>query len=587
MRRKIRIGLLFAHLIVLGLAHAAPAETDYLALSASDEKPGDVWGFAELKGVPFDTEVVSSAVDDGVLVEGVYFTSEIANGAPVRVFGFLARPEHPDGRVPGILALHGGGGTADRAGAVRSARDLSMCVLSIDWSGQPERGEHVSTAGGLPPELFGDPRHVTDDLSDFSARHTMRALVRSISFLESLAYMDPARLGVWGGSWGGFLSLLAAGLDPRVSFAVSGFGAGGFRGTHEFCARPVLRMGEAQQEFWFNTVDPINYLDQIRGPVALMTATNELHFWLNTAMATQAKLPPGSRIMIVPNAVHTAGAGVVWPHVDWARMCFGNAPDWPEIVDFSFDGVEARWQVRGGVPVKTSRLYYSPGADHWPSRIWLPVEAKLAEGTYRASLPPWAAGGEADAYPLVTDEAARSVSVSPVHADGATLQEVSRRRPDLGLVDDFSRGVEGWRLLFGNAGKASLEWSKGDRPAMVIREKRGEDSEIEVETNLIYLAAAALNGDARLCFGIDTEGRALRLRAQLMEDPGEETERTFTARVDLNADAGWREVEIPLADFEGQGETLVWSSVRKLSLAWPTPPNGAVALTGVRVEAAK
>ena len=544
----------------------------------------DIWGLDGRERIPFNTEVLSSSTDDGTRVEEVYFTSEIAGGEPVRVYGFIARPEPVEGRIPAILELHGGGGTANKASATGFARDLGMCVLNIDWSGRPERGTHVSTAAGLPTDLFGDPRGVTEDLSDFSARHTIRALVRCIDFLEAQPYVDPDRIGVMGGSWGGFLTLLTAGLDPRVKCAVSGFGAGGFRGTHEFCARPILALSEAQREFWFDTVDPIHYLDRIGGPVALLTATNELHFWLNTAKATYGKLPAGSRIMIAPNAVHVCRAGVIWPNAEWARLHFGDAPDWPEIKDFTFDGAQATWSVDGGVPIEKSTLYFSPGREHWPSRVWLPAATTIDGNTHKAVLPVWASGAEADAYPLVIDERHRSVSVPPVHADGLALAGMSAARPKPGRVDGFTEGVGAWRLLFDNARKGTLEWRKPgqDRPgAMVVRETRSEVSEIEVETNLIYLAVAQLSSEAVLRFMVDTAGFATPLGIQIVEDPGEEHERGFGTRTALIAKRGWQEVKVPLTEFTGAPD---WTKVRKLSLKLNFPPGGSVAFANIRVE---
>ena len=137
----------------------------------------DHWGLEEVRGLPLDVEVLSTETADGVRVDEVYFTSESVEGKPVRVYGFLAKPVGGDGKLPGLVNLHGGGGTANKAQAVGSARGMHACVLNIDWSGNKDRGERVTIADALPvPALFGDPRYVAEDLRDFSARHVGGAI---------------------------------------------------------------------------------------------------------------------------------------------------------------------------------------------------------------------------------------------------------------------------------------------------------------------------------------------------------------------------------------------------------------------------
>jgi len=553
----------------------------------NDMNASDIWGLDEIRQLPLDLEVLSSSVEEGIKVDEVTFTSEIVDGKPVRVYGFLARPVKEQGRLPGVLALHGGGGTASRSHAVASAESLDACILNIDWSGDEKRAERVTDAAALPDKLFGDPRHVNDEITDFSARHTVRALVRCIDFLSTRDEVDPERIAVVGGSWGGFLSLLVSGLDPRVKCAASGFGAGGFRGTYELCARTLFLLNEEQREFWYSKVDPINYLERINGPVSLLTATNELHFWLNTAMATFERLPPGSRIVISPNTVHTAGSGVLWPHNEWVKHCLQGAPDWPAVEGFVCDGGTATWTVRCPVPVTRSTLYFSPGRDHWPGRIWLPVQTKKSGDVYTAVLPEWLKGVEGDMYPLVTDEMRRSVSALPVHVEGASTIVASGRRPDPGLIDDFSGGVALWRLLFGNNAKALLQWRAavhGEEPAMLVTERRGQDTEIEVETNVISLAVACMTEDAVLSMLVDVQGHEIELAVELFEDPGEREENVFAAECKLAAVVGWQRVRIPLGDFRGPDNEPAWDSIRKLNLKWDMPANSTFAFAEVRME---
>lgn len=547
-----------------------------------------VWALERLRNVPLDTEVLSTVVEDGVRVEEVYFTSERVGGKPVRVYGFLARPSTTRGPIPGVIELHGGGGTASKSGAAGSSRLLGACVLSLDWSGDPKRAERVSIADALgDPRLFGDPRYVLGDLSDFSARHLVAAIMRGVDLLLAQPEVDRDKIGVVGGSWGGFLAILAAGLDPRVKCVASGFGAGGFRDTYSLCARPLYGLTEAQREFWLDHVDPINHASRINGPVALLTASNELHFWLNSAVATFRELPEGSRLIISPNTVHATGSGVIWPNHEWLRMCFLDGPAWPKIEDFHCDGRRATWRVEPPKPVASSRLYFAPGVANWPGRVWLPVPAQVAGDQHVAELPDWLAEAEGDAYPLVIDSRRRSVSEVPIHVSGRSIPDVSERRADPGLIDDFSSGIDLWRIALAARGNATLEWRKpapGERPAMAIHEDRGQDARAAVETNLVALAVARLHAEGVLGLLVDPAGRALDLEVELAEYPGQREERRFALSVPVGAEPGWQAVRVPLAQFRDGDTRPDWQNVSRLAFSWSMAADSTVFLSDVRID---
>jgi dienelactone hydrolase len=555
-----------------------------LLLVAAPLAAADPWGLVANRAAPLDIQVLADETDGGVRVREIYYTGEVFQGKPVRVYGFLACPIATERKLPGVLQLHGGGGTASKDGAERFARSAPACALSIDWSADPARGTRVTDVSPLGDRKLFSPTFVADDLSDFGGRHLARALSRGLDVLEAQPEVDPGKLAVFGGSWGGFLSLFIAGLDERARCVSSGYGAGAFAGTWSYTSRHIFTQGERQADLWLKTVDPVLRANRIRGPVALLTATNEVHFWLNTAAATSAKLPPGSRLVTSPNTVHVTTVG--WPSLDWLQYCFGGAPAWPEIRDFRFDGKTASWKVTSPEAVERSELYFAPGRENWPGRCWLRVDAQAKAGEYRAVLPPELAGVDGDAYPLVVDASKRSAALPHRHTPGLSLREFSARRPDPGLVDDFARGIGLWRPQLGSAPSVRLERLalRDGVAALQVTEAQGKKSGVVIETNAVSLATARLGAGAVLTFALDTAGAAASITVQLCERAGHRDERILSAQAACPATAGLQKIRIPLDRFQAAGGPPAWGDVSKLTFRLPLPAGGVWKLAAVRIE---
>src|SRR5215472_18001055 len=53
-----------------------------------------------------------TVAERGRVVTSLYYEGEPYRGKPTRVFAYLARPEKAQGRLPAMVLVHGGGGTA-------------------------------------------------------------------------------------------------------------------------------------------------------------------------------------------------------------------------------------------------------------------------------------------------------------------------------------------------------------------------------------------------------------------------------------------------------------------------------------------
>ncbi len=169
---------------------------------------------------------------DGVVQETSLGEDDLATYTALRVpiapglhcEGVYLRPKHREGRLPLIIAAHGRGGQPERGpdGKVpmlnHSNRDLGRGAL--------ERGYAV----WMPMFTF----YARDSPDDLRERLSVRAqeagttlpaieilkVTRSLEALCHRAEIDPSRVAMVGLSYGGFYTLYATALEPRIRAAV-------------------------------------------------------------------------------------------------------------------------------------------------------------------------------------------------------------------------------------------------------------------------------------------------------------------------------------------------------------------------------
>ncbi|MDR0697923.1 MAG: acetylxylan esterase [Tannerella sp.] len=130
-----------------------------------------------------------------------------------RMYGILVTPKAP-GKYPAVLRVpgagirpYGGSGLGD-----------NIIVLEIGIHGLPVT---------LPQEVYnnlgtgalnGYPQFNMNNRDKHYYKRVFSGCVRAVDFIYSLPEFDGNTIGVTGGSQGGALSIITAGLDPRIKF---------------------------------------------------------------------------------------------------------------------------------------------------------------------------------------------------------------------------------------------------------------------------------------------------------------------------------------------------------------------------------
>lgn len=214
------------------------------------------------------TQITSSflggiSVEDLVEPELVRIAGE---GGPIAAW--LYRPTNATGRMPAVLYIHGGPEAQERpiySGLLQYLLARGVAVLAPNIRGSTGYGRDWQVA--IQRDWMGV------DLRDLRA---------CAAFMSSLDWVDPERLGVFGGSYGGFATLMCATRLPEYWAAAVDIVGPSNLVTFTKAVPPTWRrimkawVGDPETEAeMLMQRSPISYVDEIRCPLLVIQGAND------------------------------------------------------------------------------------------------------------------------------------------------------------------------------------------------------------------------------------------------------------------------------------------------------------------------
>jgi hypothetical protein len=330
-------------------------------------------------------------------VRSVFYENVPWHGKPTRVFAWIGMPYmQPGESCPGMVLLHGGGGTAfdewvriwNRRGYAAIAMDQCGCIPERPL---PQDGVvHQRHELGGPPGWDAGFDQVDEPVEDQWGYHAVAAALRARQLLASQPGVDPHRIGVTGISWGGYLSCLVSGADPGFCCGITVYGCG-FLGENSiwkdtvFPFKPIETMAR-----WLELWDPAQFLPEAHMPFCWVSGTNDFANPLDS-LKKSYRLPPGeSTLCIRVEMPHS--------HVDgWApdeigvfadSIMKGGAP-LPKFVRQDVEAGFIQATFESARPVMMVEINYTRALGQWQDRKYnrLPAEFDPQTGCARAEIP--------------------------------------------------------------------------------------------------------------------------------------------------------------------------------------------------------
>ncbi len=257
----------------------------------------ELWKDFDPRKEPLDTEVLQEWEEEGVVMKVLRYRIGIFKGEKAMMAAIYGYPKEAT-NLPGLVQIHGGGQYADYRAVLTNAK-RGYATISISWAGRinapyykitpdivqvfwdnktddpnykittdwgavdgyhapcrnPENNFNGVSSAPWTLDSIASPRNNPWFLSAVGAR-------RALTFLEKQPQVDPDKLGVYGHSMGGKLTVLAA-SDARVKAAAPSCGG--------------ISDNENENSLYQKTIADNAYLKEITCPTIFLSPSNDFH----------------------------------------------------------------------------------------------------------------------------------------------------------------------------------------------------------------------------------------------------------------------------------------------------------------------
>jgi dipeptidyl aminopeptidase/acylaminoacyl peptidase len=217
------------------------------------------------------TQSLSKDIDADDLVEGRVVRFKSFDGTLIPSIYFAPKGLAPGVKAPAVVFVHGGPGGQTRRGYNALFQYLAnhgYAVLGINNRGSSGYGKSFFTAD--------DRKHGREPLWD---------CVEAKTYLASLGNVDPERIGIMGGSYGGYMTLAALAFRPEAfKVGIDIFGVSNWVRTLE----SIPPYWESERKALYEEIgdpvkdkqllmatSPLFHADQIRSPLMVIQGKND------------------------------------------------------------------------------------------------------------------------------------------------------------------------------------------------------------------------------------------------------------------------------------------------------------------------
>jgi dipeptidyl aminopeptidase/acylaminoacyl peptidase len=237
----------------------------------ADNSPSNlyIWPLGSAKAQRL-TQALDSSINEQHLVQSEVVRFSSFDNLTIPALLYKPKQAHANSQVPALILIHGGPGGQSRTGYSPMIQHLvnhGYAVLSVNNRG--------SSGYGKTFFHLDDRRHGEDDLQD---------IVYGKKYLQQLDWVAGERIGVIGGSYGGYLTMAAMAFTDEFKVGINIFGVTNWVRTLEsippwweaFRESLYAELGDpAVDGERLRRISPVFHGDKVKKPVLVVQGAND------------------------------------------------------------------------------------------------------------------------------------------------------------------------------------------------------------------------------------------------------------------------------------------------------------------------
>lgn len=399
------LSYLTSTLIIINIS--ADESLPLLTESSIPQTVNELWANYDSTKESLEAKTIQEWQEDGITIRYITYTIGTFKGRKSVMAGYYAFPHGSTAKIPALIQMHGGGQRASVDSAKYGAENGYAC-LSINWGGRPletaKSGDPGTDWGAVDATQEGHNSHYescepddrTIDIFESPRNNNWFLIIiaakRGITFLEKQPEVDKERIGAFGHSMGGRLTVMLAGSDKRIRVGVPSCGGCGsapdiIRNRKDSGVRP------RRSDIYHKTIDDAQYIREVNVPMLYVGPHNDFNGILDNMYANWKHMPSKTiNYTVTPHMNHRA-----IPEHSFSDILFFedhlkgnfNFPATPELKAWleTSDGIP-RVEVIPDQVEKVSKIdvYYSIDS-HILTRFWRTAESTCKGDTWEAACP--------------------------------------------------------------------------------------------------------------------------------------------------------------------------------------------------------
>ncbi len=367
----------------------------------------ELWAEYDSTKEPLEVEVVRQWEADGITCRYITYTIGTFKGAKSTMAAFYGFATDHKGKLPGLIQMHGGGQRA-AIHSIKYGAENGYATLSINWGGREmekaKPGDANTDWGAVDATQTGHNGHYRSLMPDDKTIDSVEsprnnnwyliilAAKRGITFLQNQPEVDGDKIGAFGHSMGGKLTVMLAGADKRIKAGAPSCGGSGTAPDH-IRKRKNAGVRPKHSALYHKTIDDAQYIKEITVPMLYVGPQNDFNGIIDNMYANWQDIASKTvNYSITPHMNHRANREHVFANMLFFEDHLKGVFDFP-----ATPGITANLRTKDGVPsvvlapdeidkIAKVEIYYSVDP-HILTRFWRTAKGVRKGAKWYAKLP--------------------------------------------------------------------------------------------------------------------------------------------------------------------------------------------------------